>query len=31
MDLTIIVVGLILGVGIPVRNQVIKKCRKRKE
>lgn len=31
MDLTIIVVGLILGVGIPVRNQVIKKWRKRKE
>lgn len=28
MDLTILVVGLILGVGIPLRNKVIKEYRK---
>lgn len=27
MDLTILVVGLILGVGIPLRNKTIKKRR----
>ena len=27
MDLTILVVGLILGVGIPLRNKAIKKRR----
>lgn len=31
MDLTILVVGLILGVGIPLRNKVIKEHRKNKE
>lgn len=30
MDLTILVVGLILGVGIPLRNKAIKKRRERK-
>ena len=30
MDLTILVVGLILGVGIPLRNKVIKEYRKNK-
>ena len=31
MDLTILVVGLILGVGIPLRNKAIKKRRENKE
>ena len=31
MDLTILVVGLILGVGIPLRNKAIKKRREKYE
>lgn len=31
MDLTILVAGLILGVGIPLRNKAIKEHRKNKE
>lgn len=31
MDLTILVIGLLLGIGIPLRNRAIKKHRKNKK
>ncbi len=31
MDLTIVLVGLLIGVGVPIRNKVIRKYRKRKD
>lgn len=31
MDLTILAIGLLLGIGIPLRNRAIKKHRKNKE
>lgn len=30
MDFTVLILGLILGVGIPIRNKAIKECRKKK-
>ncbi len=30
MDLTVLFVGLLLGIGIPVRNKIIKQYRKNK-
>lgn len=31
MDLTILIAGLILGVGIPLRNKIYKERKKKKE
>lgn len=31
MDLTVLFVGLLLGIGIPVRNKIIKQYRKNKD
>lgn len=31
MDLTVLFVGLLLGIGIPVRNKLIKQYRKNKD
>lgn len=31
MDFTILFVGLLLGIGIPVRNKIIKQYRKNKD
>lgn len=30
MDFTVIIVGLLIGVGIPLRNKAVKKYRKRR-
>ena len=31
MDFTVLIVGLLIGVGIPLRNKVIKEYRKKRE
>lgn len=31
MDFTVLIVGLMLGIGIPLRNKAIKEYRKKKE
>lgn len=31
MDFTVLIVGLLIGVGIPLRNKAIKEYRKKKE
>jgi hypothetical protein len=31
MDLTIVLVGLLIGVGVPLRNKVIREYRKKKD
>jgi hypothetical protein len=31
MDFTVLIVGLLIGVGIPIRNKVIKEYRKKRD
>ncbi len=31
MDFTVLIVGLMIGIGIPIRNKAIKEYRKKKE
>lgn len=31
MDLTVVAIGLLLGIGIPLRNKAIREYRKKKE